>query len=67
MSRTFNLAMLVMLLSVSFMYFMQILLKEQDAGAAPDSWFSHLAISVAGEETSTEWREAVSDEDYGML
>ena len=27
-------------------------------GAAEDSWFSHLAIEVAGEETSTEWLEA---------
>ncbi|MEE5991483.1 MAG: gamma-carboxymuconolactone decarboxylase, partial [Lachnospiraceae bacterium] len=33
----------------------------------PDSWFSHLAIEVAGEETSNEWLEAVSDEDYGKL
>ncbi|MCR5727507.1 MAG: hypothetical protein K6G24_08580 [Lachnospiraceae bacterium] len=36
-------------------------------GAAPDSWFSHLAIEVAGAETSNEWLEAVSDEDYGKL
>ena len=36
-------------------------------GAAADSWFSHLAIEVAGEETSNEWLEAVSDEDYGKL
>ena len=36
-------------------------------GAAPDSWFSHLAIEVAGEETSNEWQEPVSDEDYGKL
>ena len=36
-------------------------------GAAPNSWFSHLAIEVAGEETSTEWLEAVSDDDYGKL
>lgn len=27
-------------------------------GAAEDSWFSHLAIEVPGEETSTEWLEA---------
>ncbi|HAP32890.1 MAG TPA: gamma-carboxymuconolactone decarboxylase, partial [Lachnospiraceae bacterium] len=25
------------------------------------------AIEVAGEETSNEWLEAVSDEDYGKL
>lgn len=36
-------------------------------GAAPDSWFSHLAIEIAGEETGNEWQEAVSDEDYGKL
>ncbi|SEI96169.1 4-carboxymuconolactone decarboxylase [Lachnospiraceae bacterium A10] len=30
-------------------------------GAADDSWFSHLAIEVAGEETSTEWCEAVEE------
>ena len=36
-------------------------------GAAPDSWFSHLAIEVAGEETSNEWLEAVSDADYDKL
>ena len=33
-------------------------------GAAPDSWFSHLAVEVPGEETSNEWLEAVSDADY---
>lgn len=36
-------------------------------GAAPDSWFAHLAVEVPGEETRTEWLEAVSDEDYGKL
>ena len=29
-------------------------------GAAQDFWFSHLAIEIAGEETSTEWCEPVS-------
>lgn len=33
-------------------------------GAAADSWFSHLAIEVAGDKTGTEWLEAVSDTDY---
>ena len=33
-------------------------------GAAPDSWFSHLAVEVPGQETSNEWLEAVSDGDY---
>ena len=36
-------------------------------GAAVDSWFSHLAIEVAGEETSTEWCEPLSDEAYSAL
>lgn len=36
-------------------------------GAAPDSWFSHLAIEVPGENGSNEWLEAVSDEIYGKL
>ena len=36
-------------------------------GAAPDSWFSHLAVEINGEETGNEWLEAVSDEDYGKL
>lgn len=36
-------------------------------GAAKNSWFSHLAIEVEGENTSTEWLEAVSDEDYNKL
>lgn len=36
-------------------------------GAAPDNWFTHLAIEVPAENASTEWCEAVSDEDYGKL
>ena len=32
-------------------------------GAAPDEWFSHLAIEVPGENSSNEWLEPVSDED----
>jgi len=36
-------------------------------GAAPNSWFQHLAIEVPGEGTSNEWLESVSDEDYGKL
>lgn len=36
-------------------------------GAAPDSWFSHLAVEVPGEEISNEWCEPVSDEEYGKL
>ena len=33
-------------------------------GAAKDSWFSHLAVEVPGEETSNQWCEAVNDEEY---
>lgn len=36
-------------------------------GAAPDSWFQHLAVEVPGKNTSNEWLEAVSDEEYGKL
>ena len=36
-------------------------------GAAADSWFSHLAIEVSGENVSNEWLEPVSDEEYGKL
>ncbi len=36
-------------------------------GAAKDSWFQHLAIEVPGEESSTEWCEAVADEEYMKL
>ena len=36
-------------------------------GAAPDSWFSHLAVEVDGVYTSNEWLEAVSDEQYSIL
>ncbi len=36
-------------------------------GAAPDSWFSHLAIEIGGEETSNEWLEAVDKNEYEKL
>ena len=36
-------------------------------GAAPDSWFSHLAVEVPGEETGNEWLEAVDDDTYLKL
>ena len=36
-------------------------------GAAPDSWFSHLAVEVPGENGSNEWLEPVSDEEYSKL
>lgn len=36
-------------------------------GAKKDSWFSHIAVEVPGEDASTEWCEEVSDEEYGKL
>ena len=36
-------------------------------GAAADSWFAHLAFEVPGENTSNEWLEPVTDEEYNRL
>lgn len=36
-------------------------------GAAPDSWFAHLAVAIPAEGASSEWLEAVSDEEYPAL
>ena len=36
-------------------------------GAAPNEWFSHLAIEVSGENSSNEWLEPVSDGEYRKL
>ncbi len=36
-------------------------------GAAKDSWFSHLAVEVPGENGSNEWLEPVNDEIYNKL
>lgn len=36
-------------------------------GAAADGWFAHLAFEVPGENTSNEWLEPVTDEEYGKL
>ncbi len=36
-------------------------------GAAPDSWFSHLALEVPGADARAEWLEPVSDEQYNKL
>lgn len=33
-------------------------------GAAPHSWFSHLAVEVPGENAKNEWCEAVSEDEY---
>ena len=36
-------------------------------GAKKDSWFSHIAVEVPGENTSTEWCEEVNDLEYERL
>ncbi len=36
-------------------------------GAAKDSWFSHLAVEIPGENGSNQWLEPVTDEEYQKL
>ena len=36
-------------------------------GAKADSWFSHIAVEVPGEDTVNEWLEPVNDEEYNSL
>ena len=36
-------------------------------GAKKDSWFSHIAVEVPGENTSNEWLDPVTDEQYDKL
>ena len=36
-------------------------------GAASDSWFAHLAVAIPADGASSEWLEAVSDEEYPAL
>lgn len=36
-------------------------------GAAPDSWFAHIAIEVPAEGSSNEWLEPVTDKEYSKL
>ena len=36
-------------------------------GAAPNSWFAHLAIEVPGENTRNEWCEPVAEKEYNAL
>ena len=36
-------------------------------GAKADTWFSHIAVEVPGENTSNEWCEPVTDEEYAKL
>ena len=36
-------------------------------GAAKDSWFTHISVEIPAADSSNEWLEAVSDEDYNQL
>ena len=36
-------------------------------GAKKDSWFSHVAMELPGENAANEWCEPVTDEQYGKL
>lgn len=36
-------------------------------GAAPDSWFAHIAIEVPADGAKNEWCEPVGDEEYSKL
>lgn len=36
-------------------------------GAAPDSWFSHLAVEVPGTNPSNQWLEHVDDVQYNKV
>ena len=36
-------------------------------GAKADSWFSHIAVEVPGDDASNEWLEEVDDEHYKNL
>ena len=36
-------------------------------GATANSWFSHIAVEVPGEDTKNEWCEKVTDEEYYKL
>lgn len=36
-------------------------------GAAKDSWFTHIAVSVPNEGASAEWLEPVTDDEYNKL
>ena len=36
-------------------------------GAKADSWFSHIAVEVPGENTANEWCEPVTDEEYAKV
>ncbi|CAM5737045.1 hypothetical protein MAUB1S_01782 [Mycolicibacterium aubagnense] len=36
-------------------------------GAKADSWFSHVAFIIPGQNVTNEWLEQVTDEAYGQL
>lgn len=36
-------------------------------GAKADSWFSHIAVEVPGENTRSEWCQPVTDREYNGL
>ena len=36
-------------------------------GTKKDSWFSHIAVEVPGEDTTNEWCEPVSNDEYDKL
>ena len=36
-------------------------------GAKKNSWFSHIAVEVPGEDCTNEWCEPVSDDEYDVL
>ena len=36
-------------------------------GARKDSWFSHIAVEVPGEESSNEWLEEVFNQEYESI
>ena len=41
--------------------------KKHWHGAKANSWFSHIAVEIPGENTSNEWLEPVEDEIYNNL
>lgn len=49
---------------------MSVLIKSEVShwhGAAPDSWFSHLAVEIPAEGASNEWLRPVTDEEYSKV
>ena len=36
-------------------------------GAAPDSWFTHIAISTNADRGDAEWLEPVTNEEYRVI